>query len=291
LNLLEILKRSTEWLEGRGVESPRLDVELLLAHVLGIERMDLYVKFDRPVTEAEREALRPLLRDRGAGKPVAYLLGEWGFHSLPFTVNEHVLVPRPETEGLVEEALVFLREQHEPLFADVGTGSGCIPISLLTELPTARAWATDISPEALAVAETNAARHGVADRLKLLAGDLLIPLGPEGVAAQLDAVVSNPPYIVRGDPGLEAGVRDHEPEQALFVPGDDPLHFVERIGRQARAALRPGGQVFFEIGYGSGPDGVARLRAIGYESVEVRPDFAGIPRVLRGVSPGPRPRA
>lgn len=252
--------------------------------------MDLYVKFDRPVSEAEREALRPLLRARGMGKPVAYLLGEWGFYSLTFTVNEHVLVPRPETEGLVEEALGFLREQETPRFADVGTGSGCIPISLLLALPAARAWATDISEAAIEVAATNVERHGVAERLTLRAGDLLVPLGPEGVAGQLDAVISNPPYIVRGDPGLEPGVRDHEPEAALFVPSEDPLHFVERIGRQARAALRPGGQVFFEIGFGSGDDGVARLRSLGYDAVEVRPDFAGIPRVLKGTSPGPLAR-
>ena len=218
---------------------------------------------------------------------MAYLLGEWGFYSLTFEVNEHVLVPRPETEGLVEEALGFLRELEAPRFADVGTGSGCIPISLLLALPAASAWATDISEEALQVAAANRERHDVAERLTLRAGDLLKPLGPDGIAGQLDAVISNPPYIVRGDPGLEPGVRDHEPEAALFVPDDNPLHFVERIGRQARAALRPGGHVFFEIGFGSGVEGAELLQRLGYESVDVRPDFAGIPRVLRGVSPGP----
>ena len=249
-------------MEKRGFESPRLDVEILMAHALGLKRLDLYLQFDRPLQDAELAAIRKQVVARGEQQPVAYLVGEREFHSLAFAVDARVLVPRPETEHLVEVALERLKDDAAPVVADIGTGSGCIAIALLHELPAARAHATDTSSDALAVARTNAERHAVAERL---------------------AVLSNPPYIVRGDPSVEVGVLAHEPEVALFVPGDDPLELARRIAIDALEALGAGGFVALEVGHESGAAAGTMLGELGYANVEVLRDLGGIERVAVGV--------
>jgi release factor glutamine methyltransferase len=285
VTLLEILQRSTAWLKERGSDSPRLDAELLLAHGLGLQRLELYLKFDRQVTPEEAERLRALVKERGRGVPVAYLVGERGFHALSFEVSPDVLVPRPETEHLVEVALEALEGHASPVLADLGVGSGCVAVSVLFALPGARGHATDVSPGALAVAQRNAVRHGVADRLALHEGDLLAPLrdGPDW--GRLDLVLSNPPYVVRGDPTLEARVAEHEPALALYVPGQDPLEVALRAAEQAREALAPGGLLALEVGAGSAAQGRARLEALGYLDVRTRADLAGVERILYGRTP------
>ncbi len=283
--VIEILRRSTSWLAGRGLEQPRLDAELLIAHALGLDRLDLYVQHDRPLGEDELTKARALIRERGARKPVAYLLGRREFYSLTFEVDERVLVPRPETEHLVEVALDALKPLEQPVFADVGTGSGCIAVAVLVNLPGARAHALDVSGRALEVARANAARHGVEDRITFHEGDLLEPLRGEAIWGALDAVLSNPPYVRRDDETVEPDVREHEPDTALFVPGSDPLTYVRGIAEVALEALVPGGLVAFEVGYESGAAAETLLGMLGYRDTDLIRDFAEIERIVTGRKP------
>ena len=256
-----------------------------MAHALGVKRLDLYLQFDRPLEDAELGPLRELVQRRSEQEPVAYLLGRKDFYSLPFAVDARVLVPRPETELLVELAVERLGalEGDGLRVADVGTGSGCIVVSVLHALPAVAGVATDVSGGALEVAAANAETHGVRERLTLLRGDALAPLA--GREAVLDAVISNPPYIVRGDPDLAPDVAKHEPEAALYVSGDDPNELVERIAREALPLLKPGGFIAFEVGHTGAQDAAARLAALGYEAVEITQDLAGIERIVVGVRP------
>lgn len=220
------IKRILEWTTGyfrdKAIDSPRLDAELLLAHVLKCERIRLYMDYDKPLSPEERAAFRALVRRRAAYEPVAYILGEREFFSRSFEVNPAVLVPRPETEHLVEEVLGWAegREQQPLRVLDIGTGSGALAVVLACELPQARVVATDISAEALEVARRNAERHGVAERVELRQGDLWAPARDEPPGS-FDVIVSNPPYVetsVRAS--LMADVRDYEPHLALFAGRD-----------------------------------------------------------------------
>ncbi len=285
--LLEILQKATAYLSARGSDSARLDAEVLLAHGLALRRIDLYLQHDRPLAGPELDRLRSLVVERGRGVPVAYLTGEREFFSLPFRVTKDVLVPRPETEALVERALAALATVEAPSLADVGTGSGCVAVALLKRLPAATAFGTDVSPAALEVARENARRHGVDGRLALLEGSWLEPLRAGPSWGRLDAVVSNPPYVLRGDPALARDVAANEPEVALYAPGTDPLGPARAIATSALEALRPGGLVAIEIGAGSGEAAGEMLRALGYADVDVTADGAGIPRVAAGTKVAP----
>ena len=213
--LLEVLRLSTGFLAQRGSSTARLDAELLTAHSLGLRRLDLYLQFDRPLREEELQPVRELLRRRGAGEPVAYLLGEREFYGRAFAVTPAVLIPRPDTETLVEAALQY-REARR--IADVGTGSGCIAVTMACELPDAHVVATDVSAEALQVARANAERHGVAERVTFVQGAWTEPLRD---GAPFDMLLSNPPYVTEAELGeLAADVRNFEPHTALVVPGD-----------------------------------------------------------------------
>ena len=252
-----------------------------MAHALGVKRLDLYLQFDRPLGDQELDTIRELVRRRSKDEPVAYLVGTREFYSLPFQVDARVLVPRPETEQLVEVALEALHEREAPAFLDVGTGSGCVAIALLHELPTAVGTATDLSSEALEVATANAEANDVRDRLTLVAGDLL-----GGQVGPFDAVVSNPPYIVRGDESVQAGVDAHEPGTALYVSGDDPLEFVRRLVQEARPVLMPGGLLAVEVGFGAAGDAVALFEEAGYHDISVTRDLGGVERIVAGRTPG-----
>ncbi len=287
LSVLDVLKRSTEWLSRRDVDSPRLDAELLMAHALGVGRLDLYLQFDRPLDENELSTIRELIRKRGDHRPVAYLVGEREFFSLTFHVDERVLVPRPETEHLVEAAVTALNgaRVEAPTVVDVGTGSGCVAIATLKECPSARGYAVDVSEAALDVARQNAERHEVSGRLSFLAGDLLAPLRDDPAFGGFDAIVSNPPYIVRGDPTVERGVRDHEPDEALYVPGEDPVETAVRIAEQALEALAPGGFLALEVGAGAAPALREALEGLGYASIETIEDLSHIERIVTARKP------
>jgi release factor glutamine methyltransferase len=277
LNIKEILARSTQWLSEKDIETARLDAEVLLAEILEMSRLDLYLAWDRPLDEGEKERYRALLQRRAAHEPVAYILGHKEFFSLDFHVGPGVLVPRPETELLVEEVLAHAKEWGDaPSIVDVGTGSGAIAIALATHLPEATFIATDVSTEALARAFENAQAHAVNPRIDFRNVSLL-----DGVEAEQDCVVSNPPYIAEGDrASLPTDVVDYEPPEALFA-GEDGLDVVRALIPEARSCLRDGGELFLEIGAGQAADVVALLAEDGgFEPARVTPDYQGIDRIV-----------
>jgi release factor glutamine methyltransferase len=274
-----LLTVTTDWLIGRGSESARLDAEVLLAHVRGCERIALYTAFDTPVADAERTRFRELVKRRGEGEPVAYLVGSREFFSLPFAVNKAVLVPRPETEGLVVRVLDLCKGATAPRIIDVGTGSGAIAVTLAKRLPQATLVATDISAEALAVARENAARHGVAERVGFVSCDLL---GSPEAAGPWDVIVSNPPYVREDEfESLPRDVRLHEPRSAL-VAGPTGVEVVRRLAAAAAESLSPGGWLLIEIG----PVVAAAAEAVldaqpGLVREATLPDLANLPRIVQ----------
>lgn len=294
-----LLQWMAEAFREKGVESPRLSAELLLAHVIGCDRLRLYMEADRPATPLERESLRGLVARALKHEPVQYLVGEAWFFSLPFHVDRRVLIPRPCTEAIVEHVLQHARAEPgfapggAATFADVCTGSGCIAVALLKNLPGAHGAATDISPEALEVARANAARHGVLERLDLLKGDLLSPLAAHPSGQQLHYLVANPPYIPdeewdSADPAKAVGrnVKGFEPEAALRG-GADGMKYVRPILDAGPAHLRKGGLMLIEIA-ASTADVVLKL-AKGQPSLEsprIIPDLEGHPRVLIATKAG-----
>jgi release factor glutamine methyltransferase len=284
-------KRLLAWIGDRfrraDLESPRLLGEMLIAHVLGCERMRLYMDADRPATPIELEMLRELVQRAIDGEPVQYLTGEGWFFSLPFTVDRRVLIPRPSTETLVEHVLQHARAEpgfESPSIADVCTGSGCIAVSILKQLPGARAIATDISTDALEVALQNAQRHDVQDRLDLENGDLLTPIRDHPSAGSLHYLVSNPPYIPDSewtDPSMvQASVRDFEPEIALRG-GEDGLDLIRPIISDAPDLLREGGVLAIETAAATAKQVCALMDTqIGLIDGRVVEDFEGYPRIV-----------
>ncbi len=284
LTVLDLLRRAEGWFREQGISSPRLDAEVLLAHVLGCRRLDLYLRFDQVVEPALVARFRELCRERGRGRPVAYLVGAREFFSRSFAVDPRVLIPRPETEILVEEAIRRLPARDaEALVVDIGTGSGAIALSVAAEAPRCRLIAVDLSSDALDVARRNAEALGqaIASRVELLHGDLFEPLEKRGLEGAIDLVISNPPYISDAEVReLPRDVRDYEPEIALRAgPRGTEIH--ERLFATAPRYLRGGGSILLEVAAGQA-DAVKRIAgsisAFG-EIVSLR-DFQGIERVI-----------
>lgn len=277
-----ILKWTEQYFKDKGIESPRLDAEVLLAHVLEKQRIYLYVHFDEPLQPGELAAYREMIKKRVLRVPVAQILGEKEFMGLTFKVTADTLVPRPDTEILVQAAVDRLRAMagEEPLrFADIGTGSGAICLSVLHYLAGTVADTVDISPAARAVAEENAASLGLADRITFHTGDLLQPLS--GIS--FVAILSNPPYIPEADIAkLAPEVRLKEPHTALSG-GQDGLDFYRRLAKEAPAMLVPGGFTAFEVGIHQAGDVADLLKANPLiDRTEILPDYAGIDRVVVG---------
>lgn len=277
-----ILKWTEQYFKDKGIESPRLDAEVLLAHVLEKQRIYLYVHFDEPLQPGELAAYREMIKKRVLRVPVAQILGEKEFMGLTFKVTADTLVPRPDTEILVQAAVDRLRAMagEEPLrFADIGTGSGAICLSVLHYLSDTVADTVDISPAARAVAEENAASLGLADRVTFHTGDLLQPLSGISFAA----ILSNPPYIPEADIAtLAPEVRLKEPHTALSG-GQDGLDFYRRLAKEAPAMLVPGGFTAFEVGIHQAGDVTDLLKANPLiDRTEILPDYAGIDRVVVG---------
>lgn len=273
--LLKLLRWATDYFSGKGIDSPRLDAELLLAHVLDLDRVGLYMNYDRPLNAAELDRLRPLIRRRGQREPLQYLLGRTEFWSLEFAVTPDVLIPRPDTEILVEEALAHAPESG--VLLDVGTGSGALVVSLAKELEQWSCEGIDISPAALAVARGNVERNLVADRVVLSRGDLNHL--PE---KRYDLIVSNPPYIARDEwQTLMPEVRDHEPRLALIAE-QEGLACYRSLAEQAPERLKPRGWLLVEIGYRQA-DAVRQMFAdAGLKEIYMREDYSGQPRVVGG---------
>ncbi|MBK7534168.1 MAG: peptide chain release factor N(5)-glutamine methyltransferase [Myxococcales bacterium] len=278
---LAVLDWTTKRFQDAQVSAARLEAQVLLAHALSCKRIELYTNFDRPMSEAELASYRGLIRRRLAGEPLAYLVGEHEFWSLPFWITPHVLVPRPDTETLIEVVLArggaVTTKPGQGRVLDLCTGSGAIAVSLLHELPELTGVATDLSPEAVAVAVRNAERNGVSARLEVRQGDLWAPVAGE----QFDLVVSNPPYVASEViPTLSAEVRA-EPRMALDG-GPDGLAFYRRIIAEASGHLRSGGLLALEHGFDQADAVAAALRAAGLADVETVADLGKNPRVTLG---------
>jgi release factor glutamine methyltransferase len=283
VTVAEVLRAAEQRLRQAGAPNPANDAELLLRHVLGWDRAALITRAAEALPTSEQKRFFSLVDERGGHRPLQHLTGTQAFWHHEFVVTPDVLIPRPETEILVEAALEALRELAAPLVVDVGTGSGCIALSLAAERPDAVVHAVDASAAALAVAAENARRLGVHGRVELHEGDLLEPVAR--LRGTVNLVVSNPPYVDPSEiPSLASEVRDHEPRSALVAP-QPPYGIYERLAVQAVETVRPGGWVLVEVGRGMADGVAARLTAAGLVGIDTRPDLAGIARVVSGRRP------
>ena len=269
------------------MDTPRLDAQLLLAWTLKARREDLARDPERVLSERERVIFQKALSLRTERRPLPYITGEAWFYGRPFKINRAVLIPRPETEGLAQAALEKCRDEAAPNIADIGTGSGCLAVTLALEHPGARVWATDLSNDALKLARKNVARYDLSERVTLLQGDLLGPLPPD---LRFEVIVSNPPYVTEAElPTLQPEVRDYEPVLALSgergAAGMDGTTLHRRLLAEAPAHLRPGGWLLMEVGQDQAAAVVGVAQDFGYEDVAVRQDMAGIERVVVGRTP------
>jgi release factor glutamine methyltransferase len=267
VTLAEVLRGATDYLAARGVESPRVDAELILSRALGLQRIELYTQHDRPLNEAERAHARELVQRRGRREPLAYVLGDWGFRRLTLKTDARALVPRPETEIVVERCLELLADVNAPRVADVGTGTGAIALALKQERPDATVVATDVAPDALALAHENATSLGLA--VELVETDLL-----DGVDGPFDLIVSNPPYVLEMElAALQPEVAEWEPRLALVDAGQ-----TARLAADARRVLE--GWLVLEIHEDRAPEVLRQLQSDGYAAVASRRDLAGRDRVV-----------
>ena len=265
MTLAEVLNGAVDYLTARGVDTPRVDAELLLARALGLQRIELYTQHDRPLTEDERAAARELVRRRGTREPLAYVLGDWDFRHLTLKTDRRALVPRPETEIVVDRCLALIKDVSEPRLIDVGTGTGAIALALKHERPDVRVTATDRSADALALAEENARANEL--EIELLEADLL-----EGIAGPFDLVVSNPPYVGADELGsLDPELR-YEPEDALVDRGQ-----TRRLIETARF-----GWLVLEVHEQRAQPVAADLEQAGFSDVQVSRDLAGRDRIVEG---------
>jgi release factor glutamine methyltransferase len=282
VTVLEAIQRSTEFLAQKGVDSPRLQTELLLAHLLRQPRMQLYLNFARELAPPEIEEFRELVRRRGRREPLQHIIGSTSFCGLEIAVNRHVLVPRPETELLAERGWTFLRQRsapnsHPSTALDFGAGSGCLAIALAFNCPAAQVQAVEISPAALALARENAARHGLAGRIDFRHGDgyAAVPAG-----MQFDLIISNPPYIPSAEIArLQPEVREYDPRGALDG-GPEGLDYYRRLAAESAPFLKPGGRLMLELGDGQ----AERVRHILQPQMwiveSIQEDYNHQPRIL-----------
>lgn len=276
MTVLEVLQSSTDYFRKRGLESPRLNAEHLLAHTLKRKRIELYLEFERELTEAELAPLRELVRRRGQGEPLQHLLGTVEFAGQTFLCDKRALVPRPETEQLVERIADCRLPSADCRILDVGTGSGVIALSLAAKFPEAKVVATDVSDDALALARENAERLGLTSRVEIIGGDLLA-----SVNHVYDLIVANLPYVAAGDrPTLSREVL-HDPEMALFG-GERGDEIVRRLIEEAPAHLAPGGLLALEVGIGQADHLAAFMVEKNYHDIETERDYAGVIRFLFG---------
>jgi release factor glutamine methyltransferase len=278
MSILEVIKRSSEFLARKGVASPRLQVELLLAHLLRLPRMQIYLGFERVLTSAELDALRALVQRRGQREPLQYIVASASFCGLEIALNRDVLIPRPETELLAERAWTFLQKGGPaPSALEIGTGSGCLAIALAHHAPQAKVCATDLSGPALDLARRNAQANQVSDRVQFCQGDLFEAAPAE---ARFDLIVSNPPYIPTARiETLEAEVRQFEPRGALDG-GADGQDFYRRLAAQAGARLRPAGCLMVELDEEGAPETRRIFQEENWIVESVERDYNGSERIL-----------
>jgi release factor glutamine methyltransferase len=275
LTVLEIIKRTTDFLAAKGVDSARLNAELLVGHALALKRMQLYLQFERPLAEPELERIRPLVRRRGAREPLQHILGETEFHGLRLKVDRRALIPRPETEYLIELLLPRLAVPPARIL-DLGTGSGAIALALAKLYPEAEVTALDASPEALALAKENAESTGLATRIEFVQSNWFAQLS----AVRYDLIVANPPYLTEAEvAATEPEVKNHEPRSAL-TPGGDGLADLNRIIAEAREFMAPGAWLALETGIAQHATLRERCAAAGFGVTESLPDLTGRDRYI-----------
>jgi len=279
----KLLNWVTQYLTDKGIDSPRLSAELLLSHVVGLKRIELYTQFDRSVRSEQLDHLRDLVKRAGQNEPIAYLVGRTEFYSLEINVTPGCMIPRPETELLVERAIEFLRTRRTgtQFVCDLCTGSGCIAVTIAKNFSDARIIATDICDAALAVAAENIQKHQLSERITLLCGDLFDPIISDLDASEFDLIISNPPYVSTAEyERLDKNVKDYEPKKALFA-GVDGLdiycHIIEKAGR----FLKPNGALMLEIGYAQGPAVKELLEKNGdFHEIKIEKDFHDNDRIV-----------
>lgn len=279
MTVLEVIQKSTAFLEKKGVDSPRLQSELLLAHVLELPRLKLYLNFEKTVAEPQLTRLRDLVKRRGDREPLQHLLGSVSFCGLEIAVSRDALIPRPETELLALRAVELANAVPDrPVTAlDFGTGTGCLAIVLAHQCPRAHVTALDVSPAALALARQNAAKHQLADRITFRQQGNLQDLNPD---QKFDLIISNPPYIPSHEiPTLQPEVRDFDPRLALDG-GPDGLDFYRQIAREAPARLLPQGRILLEIGAGQEEQICALFTTVNMRIEKIIKDYTGFPRII-----------
>jgi release factor glutamine methyltransferase len=283
--VVDLLKTTTDFFAAKEVDEPRMSAELLLAHLFGEDRLWLYLNHNRPVSGSELDEFRGLCRDRLDGRPVQYIIGEQFFYGKPFVVDERVLIPRPETELLVEHAAEFLTARKpvnpECRLLDIGTGSGCIAVTLAGLFPYSEVTALDRSEDALDVARGNALKHGVLDRILFFQADMFDPDLVSRFSSPFDVIVSNPPYIPECEwDGLQKEVRGFEPKDALITPDGSDAYLA--ICRTAASILKPGGALCLEI-HAEGAEMVRSILASEhFGSISVLKDYSGFDRIVSG---------
>ncbi len=273
-----ILEWTTLHLSKHGSDSPRLDAEILLAHSRNCKRIELYTRFDELLSETERGTMRELVQRRAKAEPVAYLVGHREFYGLPFRVTLDVLIPRPDTETLVMELLTMAKPISSPAILEVGTGSGCIAVTIASHLKSARVTAIDISQPALTLAQENAESNKVADQIEFFLGDGFSPLS---TGVKFDFIVSNPPYVAEREyEDLQPDVKLHEPKLAL-VSGEDGLDMIRQLIQEAPSYLKPNGSLLLELSPEQSQTVKHLLETDGrYENIRILKDLAGLPRVV-----------
>lgn len=276
MKIQEVLEKTTQFFRQKGLDTPRLDAELLVAAGLGLQRIDLYLKFDQPLSEQETQACREMVRRRASGEPVAYILKTKGFFGFDFFVDPRVLIPRPETELLVELALDFLKTRSpQAEVVDFGAGSGCIGFSILKKLPGTHVTLVEFSSAAAEVIAVNA------ERLSLTEGWTLVSSKVQDfqIEKPVDLIVANPPYIAPEDPDVQDSVRKFEPGTALFASDHGLAEYKAWIPVASRS-LQTGGKALFEIGSKQAESVSELFHAQGFENIKVHKDLAGLPRVV-----------
>lgn len=278
MTVAEAVKEGARVLERAGSLDPRRDAALLLRHLLGLDAAQFFLRSDHQIAPEQLRAYMSLIERRASGEPVQYITGHQEFYGLDFIVGRDVLIPRPETELIVEKTIELARGLPNPIIVDVGTGSGCIAVALAKNLPGARLIATDISEAALELARLNAERHRA--RIEFFCGDLLEPLRHLRIEGSVDFIVSNPPYVPSSEPSLlQPEVLNYEPALALFG-GPDGLEFHRRLLGESGRYLKPGRYMIIEIGYGQVEAIRTLINPLDWELIEVRNDLQGIPRAL-----------
>jgi release factor glutamine methyltransferase len=279
LTVLESIRLSTEYLEKKGIESPRINAELLLAHILNCKRLDLYLSYDRPLSEEEIVQYREFLKRRGQSEPYQYIVGTVEFFGLPFEVNPSVLIPRPETEILVEEIINQYKNSGEVKILDIGTGSGNIAVSLAYHIKNAKIFAADINQDALEVAKINAVNNKIESQISFVKNDITKDILDEH---GFDLIVSNPPYVSEKDFNeLRPELRIYEPRNAL-TDNSDGLIYYRQISAKAKNLLKNKGKIFFEIGEGQAEKVKKILEENNFSDIKIKNDYLHIERVISG---------